>query len=183
MRLFNLNYRIMLLSTGMGAFASQLLGPFFVLFIQQKGGSIENLGVLFGVSIIASSLTAYFFGRASDTLGRKPFLIGSSIAAAFLNVSYLYVQNLLQRYVLQIMSGITIALWDISESAFMGDITKKRSRGRQLGFYNMSIGILAAIGLMIGGFAIGKFGFPIIFWAGGILFLISGICLVWIKEK
>lgn len=178
-----LNYKLMLSSNAIAYFAFQLIGPFFVLFINQKGGGIENLGLLFGVSLLANSITTYFIGKATDKFGRKPFLIISAFASSIIIIIYIYVQNLPQLYILQIFSGINSSVWGISETTFMADITHKRTRGKALGFYNMFLGIIAAVGLMIGGFAIGKFGFEIIFWFVGIISFLSTIILFWIKEK
>lgn len=178
-----LNYRIMLSANGIALFALQLIGPFFVLFINQKGGSIENLGLLFGSNLLAKAIATYYIGKASDKFGRKPFLILSQFIAGILIICYLYVQNLPQLYALQIIGGLNSATWGIAEASFMGDITFKKTRGRVLGFYNMFLGIISAIGLMLGGFAIGKFGFKIIFWAVAIISFISIIILLWIKEN
>ncbi len=170
------------MSMAIAVFAVQLIGPFFVIFLQQKGGGIEQLGILFGVSVLASSLTMYYIGRWTDTIGRKPFLIVGSILASVITILYLYVQSLPQLYILQIAFGINSAMWEISERSFMADITPKKTRGRELGFYEMILGIIAAIGLMMGGFIIGKFGFSAIFWFIAISLLVSTIPLFWIRE-
>jgi len=65
----------------------------------------------------------------------------------------------------------------------MADITQKKTRGKSLGFYNMFIGILIGIGMMIGGFAINKFGYTLIFWIVGLFSLLSAIFFWMIKEK
>jgi len=178
-----LNYKIMLSANGIALFALQLIGPFFVLFINQKGGSIENLGLLFGVSLLASSVTSYLIGRITDKIGRKPFLILSEFMAGVLIIFYLYIQNLPQLYALQIAGGINSAIWGISEASFMADITSKKTRGKSWGFYSMVLGIISAIGLMLGGFAIGKFGFKFMFWVVAIMSFVSTIILFFIKEK
>jgi len=179
----NLNYKLMLSASSIANFAASIIGPFLVILINQKGGGIENLGLVFGAGIIANSLTQLLIGRLSDKLGRKPFLVISSIINAVVIISYLYVQNLTQLYILQIVAGIDGAIWGISETSFMADITQKKTRGKSLGFYNMFIGILIGIGMMIGGFAINKFGYTLIFWIVGLFSLLSAIFFWMIKEK
>jgi len=180
---YKFNYRLMLASNGIAVFAFQLIGPFFVIFLNDIGGGIENLGLLFGAGLLASAIATYFIGKASDKFGRKPFLILSSFGAGITTILYLYVQNLPQLYTLQIFSGIVGAMWGISEGTFMSDITHKKTRGKSFGFYEMFLGIIGAVGLMIGGFVIGKFGFEIIFWFVGIMSILSGIIFLWIREK
>ena len=122
------NYRLMLLSNSIACLAFNLIGPFFVLFINKLGGSLENLGLLFGMSILANSIASYFIGKYSDRFGRKPFLLLSSFLSSVIIVLYIYITNLPQLYALQIANGINTAMWMTSERIFMADITKKETR-------------------------------------------------------
>ena len=88
-----LNYKLMLSSNAISHFAFQLIGPFFVLFINQKGGGIENLGLLFGLALMVNSITAYFIGYMVDKFGRKTFLVLSAFLSSVIIVLYLYVQT------------------------------------------------------------------------------------------
>jgi len=179
----NKNFKLLLTSNSIAYFAFQLIGPFMAIFLNQIGGGIENLGMLYGVSLLFNSVASFYVGKFSDKIGRKPFLVISSILSSVFILGYLYVKNLSQLYVLQAVYGINNAAWSISEQAFLADITKKRTRGKMIGIYNLILGILMSIGLMIGGMLIGKFGFKIIFYSVSILNLISVIFLVMINEK
>jgi len=178
-----INYRLMLSFNAVSFFAFSLIGPFFVLYINKMGGGIENLGLLFGVSLLAASITTYFVGRISDKIGRKPFLVLSSILSSIIIILFLYVGNLPQLYVLQIINGIDNAIWQTSETTFIADMTHKKTRGRSLGFYNMFNGIVSAIAIMLSGFVINKFGFQVIFWVVGIISFLSTIILIFLKER
>jgi MFS family permease len=179
----NKNFRLLLYSNSIAYFAFQFIGPFFVIFLNQKGGSIENLGMLYGISVLMNAITAFYTGRFSDKMGRKPFLIVSGIAVSFTTVAYIYVKSLFQLYALQVLNGIFTAMWAISEQAMLADVTTKTTRGKMMGVYNFVLGILMSIGLMSGGFLIGKFGFEVIFWGVAIINLISMVFIFFIKEK
>ena len=67
------NYRLYLVASIITSFAGGIFGPFYVLFIRQKGGGIESFGIAMGLLLFFQSLMSYFAGKYSDKLGRKPF--------------------------------------------------------------------------------------------------------------
>jgi type IV secretory pathway VirB2 component (pilin) len=69
------------------------------------------------------------------------------------------------------------------EAAFLGDITKKVSRGLDIGKYHAIVGVMAGIAMMGGGFIAGRMGFETIFYiVAGIIF-VSTLMLFYIKEN
>ncbi len=69
------NYWIFLISNSMLSFAFGLFTPFWLIFVNDFGGSIEQFGFSIGLMVLAASITSYFVGKHSDKLGRMPFLI------------------------------------------------------------------------------------------------------------
>jgi len=177
------NFRYLLLSSSIGAFMSGIFGPFYVLYVQNLAGGVENFGIAFGLITLSSSLTSYFVGKYSDKIGRKPFLIYSSFIGAALLLSYVFIKTVLQLFVVQTVSGITDAIWYMSEKTFLGDITKKKSRGRMMGKYEAVLGILKGATMLFGGFLVGVMGFEIIFYLMSLASASSAIPLFFIKEK
>lgn len=176
------NFKVFVASNSIGFFASGLLGPFFVLFVQHIGGSIENLGYATGILLLVQSITSYFVGKHSDKIGRKPFLIANGYFSSILLVLYTFVSSLYQLFILQIISGISNALWVTTEKSFLGDITRKSTRGADIGKYTAIVGIFAAIAIMLGGILVGKFGFSLIFYIAAAVVAFSTSMLFWIKE-
>ena len=127
------NYKLFLLYSSIGAIGSGLFTPFWIVFIQQFGGGFERFGFAIGLSVLAQGVTAYVAGRHSDVLGRKPFLIGARAAMGLNTLAYTIISTPFQLYVLQILNGIIAATHSSVSIAFLGDITKKKSRGHGVG--------------------------------------------------
>jgi uncharacterized membrane protein len=70
----------------------------------------------------------------------------------------------------------------MSETAFLGDITKRRSRGSTIGKYKMILGLLGGLALIVSGFAVQKFGLEVVFYVSSFVIAISTIPLIFIKE-
>ncbi|MDI6807024.1 MAG: MFS transporter [Candidatus Aenigmarchaeota archaeon] len=177
------NLAIFTLASSIGSFASGLLGPFYVVYVQQIGGSIQNLGIAFGLLIIAQSFASYFVGKYSDVFGRKPFLIVSGYVASAIILTYTLIRTVLELYVLQIFFGITNAIYMTVSIAFLGDATEMGKRGLQIGKYRTVVGVFAGFSMIIGGMVIGKFGFQIIFYVVSLFFFIATSLLFLIKER
>lgn len=183
MNALRINYRILLLSNSVMAFAIGLFMPFWIVFLQDFGGSIESFGFAIGLMALSQSITSYFCGRYSDRVGRKIFLIIAGFAITAVIIAYTLITSMIQLYILQVVNGITQAIQMTMETTMLGDVTKKVSRGADIGKYHAVIGILAAIAMMGGGFLVGQLGIKIIFYITAVLFFISTIVLFYIKER
>jgi MFS family permease len=177
------NIQILTFSNSLMALAFGLFGPFYLIFINQIGGGIENFGIAVGLIVLADSLTSFFVGRYSDKFGRKPFLLLGALASALVVFFYTIIGTVWQLYIIQIFSGIIIAIYETSEHALLADLTKRYERGKEIGKYYLYTGIAEAIALVIGGFLVVKYGFKPIFYIVSIIFVISTIFLFKIKEK
>jgi len=176
------NFRLFTFSNSLMALAFGLFGPFYYIFINKLGGSIENFGIAVGLLVLSGALVSLVAGKYSDKFGRKPFLIMGGYASAIIVLLYTIISSLWQLYLLQIFSGLIISIFETSESSFLGDITKKEKRGTEIGKYDAFVGIAEALAIFIGAFLAGRFGFEIVFYIVSIIFLISTTILFKLKE-
>ena len=167
------NLKIFTFSNSLMALAFGLFGPFYLIFINEIGGSIENFGIAVGLVVLSGALVSKIFGKYSDKIGRKPLLIIGGYASAVIVFLYTVIGSLWQLYLLQIFSGLIISIFETSESAYLADITKKEKRGEEIGKYDAYVGIAEALAIFAGGFLAGRYGFEIIFYIVSIIFLVS----------
>ncbi|MEA3429947.1 MAG: MFS transporter [Nanoarchaeota archaeon] len=176
------NLKIFTLSNSLMAFAFGLFGPFYYLFINDIGGSIENFGIAAGLVVLSGALVSLIAGRYSDKFGRKPFLILGGYASAVLVFLYTIIGSIWQLYLLQILNGFIASIFATSERSFLGDITEKESRGADIGKYDAFIGIAEAIAIFAGGFLAGRYGFEIVFYIVSVIFIITTTIMLKLKE-
>ncbi len=178
-----IDFRTLLLSTSILSFAEGLFAPFFIVFLKDFGGSIEQFGFSLGIAAFAAAITSYYSGRHSDRFGRRPFLIAGIISYSLIIFAYTLITELWQLYILQILFGIFGALIYTMTTAFLGDVTKRSSRGTDVGKFHAAVGVLAALAMMGGGFVVGSLGYKIIFYATALLALLSAFIILSAKEK
>ena len=177
-----LNYRLFLLSSSVVALAIGLFMPFYIVFIQNFGGSIQSFGLAIGLMAIAESVTAYFVGKHSDLLGRKTFLVIAEFSTAAIIIAYTLITTLTQLYVLQIINGVIQAMEGTMVATLLADVTVKETRGTDIGKYRATTGIIAGLAMIAGGYIVGALGINIIFYITAALMCISGLVVLQIKE-
>ena len=158
------NFNIFTLSNSLMALSVGLFGPFYYLFINDIGGSIENFGIAAGLLVLSGALFSFFAGKFSDKIGRKPFLILGGFATSIIIFLYTVIDATWQLYLLQIFSGIIAAGFETAERAYLGDLTNNNKRGEEIGKYDAIIGVSEALAIITGGFLVGRFGFEIVFY-------------------
>jgi DHA1 family multidrug resistance protein-like MFS transporter len=176
------NFKIFTFSNSLMALALGLFGPFYLIFINDIGGSIENFGIAVGLVVLSGAFVSLAAGKYSDLIGRKPLLIFGGYSSAVIVFLYTMIGSVWQLYLLQIFSGLIIAIFEISESAYLADITEKGKRGRDMGRYDAYVGFAEAFAIFLGGFLVGSFGFELIFYAVSIIFIISTTVMLRLKE-
>jgi MFS family permease len=163
-KLINSNLKIFIIVSSVASIAVGLFGPFYLLYIQQIGGSIEAYGIAVALMLAASAITSYFCGKYSDKIGRKPFLIAVWYLFAVMCFSYTLISTIWQLYTIQVLEGILSAIETTMTTALIADITIKHKRGLEIGTFNMITGLCMAFAVFIGGIAVGIYGFHIVFY-------------------
>ena len=102
---------------------------------------------------------------------------------ACLIVCYTLITSVFQLYALQLLYGVAIAINSTVSGAFMGDITKKESRGSDMGRLEAIAGIGGALATMAAGFLASEFGINTIFYmVAGIVGVATFLILFLIRE-
>lgn len=176
------NYKIFLVSNIITSFAAGIFGPFYILFIQEKGNGLENFAIAMGLLLLVQSIVSYYAGKFSDIFGRKPLLIFESYIYAAIVLLYLFIAEVWQLYVLQVMTGFVAGLELTAHTTFLGDITEKEKRGTDIGKYHMIVGVVAALAMMAGGYVVAAIGLKVVFVLNALASVTSGTIFWFIRE-
>ena len=176
------NFKIFTLSNSIMALAVGLFGPFYYIFINDFGGSIENFGFAAGLLVLSGALFSFVSGRISDKIGRKPFLIIGGFASSIIVFSYTIINSIWQLYILQILSGIISSGFETAEGSYLGDITSHEKRGEEMGQYDAMLGIFEAVAIFAGGILAGLFGFKLVFYLVAGVSLLATLVMLKLKE-
>ena len=176
------NLRIFTTVSSVWAIIFGLIGPFYVLHIEKLSGGIEKLGIAFSIMILLQSFTAYFAGRFSDKLGRRPFLFATAYIDAIFLFLYTVIDQTYQLYFLQAMLGVTNGVIDTISTSLLGDLTVKEKRGKAVGKFNAIVSLASAGGITIGGYIAKLYGITALFYIASICVALSSVLLFFIRE-
>lgn len=164
-------------------FAWGLIGPFYYLYVNELGGGdISQFGIALGIMTLASAVVSIIAGKFSDKLGRKPFLVGTSLIYAAILYSYTLVTSVMQLYVLQAAFGVTLAIEETVDAGLLGDLTTKKKRGYQVGIFKSIANVFSGVAVILGGFLIDRTNFKIIFYIGAVVIMIGTIMMLKLRE-
>ena len=137
-------------------FGFSMIIPVIPELVNQLGVSTLHMGLLLAIYSLASFLSAPFFGRLSDKIGRRPLLIGglSTFAFSFL-IFGLFIDNLPILYISRIIGGAASGALYTATTSMVADITTREERTKYMGLVGMCIGFGFIFGPGVGGLLAG----------------------------
>jgi MFS family permease len=169
--------RSLICGAGLLKAANFLSMPFLALFLAKKSTlSPAEIGMLVGLSPLASVVGAFFGGPLSDILGRKQILLGALALIAMVFGGFYWAAGMepsrAQIYlfaVFNLLNGFGAWMYQPVSQALIGDLLdpSERQRAYQLRYTMINLG--AAIGPMLGA-AMGVSSSPIGFAATGVFY-------------
>jgi DHA1 family multidrug resistance protein-like MFS transporter len=143
------------------------------LFLDSLGYSISNIGVILGIATLISGIIGIGIGAHSDVVGRKKML--SSVSALHaLCIFILLPFKSIAAYIFS-QSGAKFSsatLWNLFVTR-LTDLTKKRERGKHLGYYTAAFALAFASAHFIAGSLLESLGADILF----LLISLTGLLL------
>ncbi len=166
--------KYLLVAEGFSMLAAGLFGPIYAIFVANIGGDILAAGGAYAAFSLAAGLMVFFISRWEDHVKHKEKLvmIGHVIGAAGI-LGYLFVQNPLQLFLIQIVLGFAEA---IGSPAFDGLYSRYLDQGRfasEWGLYDSIDYSVAGISAALGGLIASVYGFQTLFLVMFLLSLLS----------
>jgi MFS transporter, DHA1 family, multidrug resistance protein len=152
--------------TGVG-----IVVPLLPVYAHDLGASGLYIGMVFGAFSLSRTFFLPYFGRQSDRIGRKPFIVTGLFSYAVVSVAFMIFGGVEALIVIRFFQGITSAMIMPVVQAYVGDITPKGREGWVMGLFNMSLFIGLSAGPLIGGVVKDRFSLQGAFLCMGVLSL------------
>lgn len=167
--------------------AYSIVIPFLPLFLRNELGIQNHLetwsGFVYGITFLASSLIAPFWGSLADKYGRKPMLLRSGLSLSVLYFVTYFVHNPYELIVIRIFQGL-LAGYVPSAIAMVGTNTPENKVGYALGVMATSGAVGSIVGPLVGGVVSRWVGNREAFLVSGFVVLIAFlIAWIWAKEE
>lgn len=158
--------------------------PIITPYAMELGASHLLAGSIVAIYSLTNMVGNIFGGHWIDRYGRKRLLlIGMSFVAIIL-LFYPLAQNGWQLFAIRFFHGLAGGVLIPAAFAYVGDISKSKTRGRTMAFTGAGIGIAAITGPAIGGAMAARSQVEYVFIFVSILFFISSFLIIkYIKES
>ena len=166
-----------------------LISPIFAIFIVEKivGGNAFIAGLSSAVYLILMSLLRIPFGMFLDSRpGEKDdywFLTIGLFITALTSFGFIFAKLPWHVYLVQIVRAVTMAMTLAAWPAIFTRHIDKGKESTEWGLDATSVGLGAGISGAIGGWAVIKFGFNLVFSTVGFVGLIGAFLLLFLKNE
>ncbi|MBT3465151.1 MFS transporter [archaeon] len=156
---------ILLIASYFNIFGFGFFGPIYALYVKEIGGTILDTSLSWAIYSLVMGVLIIIFGKLEDKIlnKRKMIVIGYFILA-FGILSYAFVQDKTQLFIVQIINGIGVA---VLNPAFKTIFSKDEDKGRESYEWSLWEGgekIMLGTSALIGGIIVTYFGFKIMFY-------------------
>ncbi|MDH5021521.1 MFS transporter [Halobacterium rubrum] len=155
--------------------ATVCMGICIAMFATLEATINDRLGqssVLFGAQFGAVTLANVVFqvpiGDASDTYGRRPFIVAGFVLLIPATLAQGYAPTPATMVLARFVQGVAVAAVFAPSLAVAGDLARAGASGSTLSVLTMGFGLGTAIGPLASGFLV-RFGFPVPFAVGSAL--------------
>jgi MFS family permease len=132
-----------------------LVIPLLPFYAARFGASPQVVTALMAVFSLASMLTAPFWGRLSDRIGRRPVLMTSMAAAALAYLWMAFADALWMIFAARALAG-ACAGNIAAANAYIADVTAPENRAKGMGMIGAAFGLGFIIGPALGGIVAGN---------------------------
>jgi|SRR5690554_3284115 len=140
------------------------------------------LGVLFAAMSFANFFMSPIWGRLSDKIGRKPFMIMAPIGYGLAQIGFGFSTDPYIIVLFRLIAGGMACASFVAGMAYLIDVSDVNKRSKIMALYTAVTGFASTIGYLIGGF-IGDQDYHTTFLVQGIVSILSSILiLIFIKE-
>lgn len=186
MKKFFLNkaLRILLATNSLILIAVAMLGPIYALFVETIGGDLLDASFAGATFALAAGLTTLVSGKLSDKVKENKIIVVIGYLLMSLGFFlYTQVETMCFLLVVQIILGLGEAIYS---PAFDDEFSRHLDKGKaasEWGLWESMNYFAIAVGAIIGGYIVNKFGFSTMFIVMGSLCFISATYIFFLPKK
>jgi DHA1 family tetracycline resistance protein-like MFS transporter len=132
-----------------------LIIPLLPFYAERFGASPQLVTILMAVFSLMAMVSAPFWGRLSDRIGRRPVLMASMAAAALAYLWMGFASELWMLFAARAFAGLCAGNIAAAQ-AYIADVTPPEKRARGMGLIGAAFGLGFIIGPALGGLVAGN---------------------------
>jgi DHA1 family multidrug resistance protein-like MFS transporter len=181
-------YRRLLLTCCLVSFACNLGSymriPIVPLYARSLGADTFQVGLINSAFLFMAALLSLPFGKLSDRLGRKFFILTGTLVSAGSSFLLYFSRTPVEMIWIYLFFGIGLAAFNPTMMSYVADISPDSHLGRSYGWYTMALYAGMTIGPAAGGFLGHSHGLKQVFLISGtFVFFMSWMVVFFIPSS
>ncbi len=158
--------------------------PLLPVYASDLGASGIYIGLIFGSFSLSRTFLLPYFGRRSDTYGRKPIIVWGLFFYTLISISFVFFKSVNALIVIRFFQGMASAMILPVAQAYAGDLTPEGGEGLGMSAFNMSIFFGLSLGPSMGGLIKDSFNLSATFiFMGGLVTIAFFLALFLLPPK
>lgn len=182
--LFNRALRIMLVTNGLILIAGAMLGPIYALYVEKVGGDLLDASLAGSVFALVAGITVLLCGKYSDRIKQKRLIVALGygiMGTGFL--LYTQVNSVIFLLIVQMLIGLGEALYNPPFDAIYSEHLDEGHFSTEWGAWEATKYFTTALGAILGGVIVTKFGFDPLFVIMSLLCFMSAFYIYFLPRK
>ncbi|MBJ6760369.1 MFS transporter [Myxococcaceae bacterium JPH2] len=177
------NLRVLLASGLLGMLASGLLNPVMGLYLRSRGLSFQEIGTLYTAGSLLPIFVQPMLGSLSDRYGRKPFVVGLSLATSLLVPVVALIDDARPLAAVMVLKMLLARSAAPVSNAMVADFAPTRQRATIFAMLDSTSNLFFVASLFASSAVVRWMSISGAFFLAGGLFLISSLVLLALDSK
>jgi MFS family permease len=157
--------------------------PTLPAYIQDIGGTTQQVGIVMGSFALGLLLFRGLLGRMADQRSRKIVVMIGTAVVGLAPFCYLFVQSIPVLMVVRAFHGISVAAFTTGYNTLVVDLSPPQQRGELIGYMSLVAPIGLGLGPALGGYLAEAAGYTPMFVMAGGVGLIAFVAASQVREK
>lgn len=176
-------FTILLIENILFEFGAGLYGPIYAIYTKELGGTILTAGVAWSIFLIALGIFGFISSKFIDRFSLKKMTIITSILHAALIFAYVFVTQIWQLFLLQLLLGIIGAFNFPAWDAWFTNMQEHGKKGSSFALLHGTNNVGRGLAALVGGSIAFFIGFKMLFIVSSIFVLVSSFLLFNLDEE
>ena len=146
------------------------------------GSDAAGAGIAFGAFGVTALVCRPFAGRLTDTVGRRPLLVGGALLCAVGLALLPHAQTVAVVVALRLLQGVAEAAFFVASFAALLDLAPPARVGEALSYNSLGLYLGLALGPPLGELLLGRWGYPTAWYGAAGLAVVAAVVVVGIGE-
>lgn len=150
---------------------------------EQLGLTSDRLGVLISAGLLGMTIGALFLATLSDLFGRRRMILIALVLSGLSMCATGMATSLWSIALLRVFTGIGIGILLATVTAVVAEFMPERRRSLAVGVATSGYALGATLGGVMSASLINVYGWPTLFYGGGVLTLFMVLVVLWVLPE